>query len=570
MSGGMTIGRKVAIACSLIATIAIGASAALLWQGYVQVRDATEVEVVLQVDEVVNDYRASIAAANAAVRQMIISGSMEPVKNFDARVQTTQEQSELAKEKLSHSEVLAPLTSTVDEVQELVTRWVETVARPQINDMNDPYTTDIARVRQIQPSATALETNIRELLTHLLEEVRADGTKAIHHLEQSQSMMIILSAATGIVLTLIALAVVIVFQSGIVRPLRRLTEATERLQKRDWTVAIPGQEKRDELAELARALAVLRDEGKRNDENEAEHKLKAQKELARAHEVRDATNLFHGQATTVLGDLDGAGNSLSNAATALGSMASETFTFTQNVTSSAHSTGESVQRVAASIEEMSISVNEISSQMQHASELIRQTTSASETAVEQVGGLLKKSEKIHEVIGFINNIAGQINLLALNATIESARAGEAGKGFAVVAQQVKELADQTGNATEEITAVINEVTADISQVVTTIEDIGSSIRIVNDNSAAVAAAVEEQNAALTEISSSVGVVSNQTTTVANSVKGVEEKFAETNKLADEVAALSRQLKESQQRISGEIDTFIKTVTNDDKPRSTAA
>ena len=96
---------------------------------------------------------------------------------------------------------------------------------------------------------------------------------------------------------------------------------------------------------------------------ETERKVAAERDLMRAREMRSATSQFSGQANIVLTDLDGAGASLSQAAESLGLMAGETFTFTQNVTSSAQSTGESVQRVAASIEEMSISVNEISAQM---------------------------------------------------------------------------------------------------------------------------------------------------------------------------------------------------------------
>ena len=570
MTGGMTIGRKVALACGLIAAISIGSSALLIWQGLEQEHLTADVRHTFEADEAISEYRSTISIANSSIRQMIVSGRLDTVEDFDRQVEAIEEGKATVEAALASTPLLEGFIPALEEVQALVDQWVSSVALPQIQDMDDPYTADIARTRQTLPDALRLDREIRTQINDLLHDARQMGNAALVDLRRSQDMLLITAGAVGVVLTIIAVVVIMVFQTGIVRPLRRLTEATNKLQKRDWSVAIPGQDKRDELAELARALAVLRDEGKHNDEHEAERKVQAEKELARANEVRDATNLFHGQANIVLGDLDGAGASLSDAAEALGSMASETFTFTQAVSDSAQSTGESVQRVAASIEEMSISVNEISSQMQHTSDLIRQTTTASETAVEQVGGLLKKSEKIHQVIGFINNIAGQINLLALNATIESARAGEAGKGFAVVAQQVKELADQTGNATEEITSVINEVTADISRVVTTIEDIGSSIRVVNDNSSAVAAAVEEQNAALTEISSSIGVVSNQTSTVANSVKGVEDKFGETRKLADDVAALSNTLKASQKRMSGEISSFIQTVTNDDNPPKAAA
>jgi len=122
---------------------------------------------------------------------------------------------------------------------------------------------------------------------------------------------------------------------------------------------------------------------------------------------------------------------------------------------------------------------------------------------QMVQHLASSSEKIGEVVQLINNIAGQTNLLALNATIEAARAGESGKGFAVVASEVKNLANQTAKATEEITAQIDGVQSASQEAVEAIRGIGSIINEMEEISTAISTAVEEQTAATGEISSSM-------------------------------------------------------------------
>ena len=171
--------------------------------------------------------------------------------------------------------------------------------------------------------------------------------------------------------------------------------------------------------------------------------------------------------------------------------------------SASHQASSSVQAVAAGAEQLAASVTDISRQVSQASQISSQAVDQAKRTNEKVSGLAAAANKIGVVVALINDIASQTNLLALNATIEAARAGDAGKGFAVVASEVKNLANQTAKATEEIGGQIAEVQGASKEAITAIGTIGETITKINDISSNIAAAVEQQSAATREISSNM-------------------------------------------------------------------
>lgn len=175
------------------------------------------------------------------------------------------------------------------------------------------------------------------------------------------------------------------------------------------------------------------------------------------------------------------------------------------------------QSVAAAVEEMTASIHEISKNVQMskdaAAEILNDYTHSS-AAAEQLGTTMKVMEG---VVQLINNIAGQVNLLALNATIEAARAGDAGKGFAVVASEVKNLANQTTKATEDIAKQIQDVQNVSNRVTDSIQTIANSANNVNQFITGVASAIEEQSAVTREISAN-------TQKTADSVKDISQRI----------------------------------------------
>jgi methyl-accepting chemotaxis protein len=163
---------------------------------------------------------------------------------------------------------------------------------------------------------------------------------------------------------------------------------------------------------------------------------------------------------------------------------------------------------------------------------------------------------IGEVVGLITNIASQTNLLALNATIEAARAGEAGKGFAIVAGEVKNLATQTAHATEKITQQVQGVQEASRAAVTHVKGISETIDEINGITAAVAAAIEEQDAVTKEIARNVHDVAICTNGVSDAIGGLEGSAEITGKAASELLHNATQLTEQSAQLSRKTDGFI--------------
>jgi methyl-accepting chemotaxis protein len=178
--------------------------------------------------------------------------------------------------------------------------------------------------------------------------------------------------------------------------------------------------------------------------------------------------------------------------------------------------------------------------------------------------------RIWDVVHLISDIASQTNLLALNATIEAARAGEAGKGFAVVAGEVKSLASQTGKATAEIGGQIDAVRAATAEAVAAMTEIDSIIGKLNEVSAAISAAVEEQSTTTREISHRVQAVSAATAGTAQAMVQVVDAAESAGNVSRDVEAGASAIGKESETLRIEVDQFLAAIRSDSDERRAAA
>ncbi|HSI74102.1 MAG TPA: PAS domain-containing methyl-accepting chemotaxis protein [Fimbriimonas sp.] len=212
-----------------------------------------------------------------------------------------------------------------------------------------------------------------------------------------------------------------------------------------------------------------------------------------------------------------------------------------SVASSSTQTSANVQAVASAAEELSASVHEIRRRVAEAAKAAGEAVQHGRKSNDVVAGLATASGRIGEVVSLISSIAAQTNLLALNATIEAARAGEAGKGFAVVAQEVKALAGQTSKATAEISAQIANVQSGTGDAVEAIKRMTDVIESINDISAGVAAAVEQQGEVTRDISANMATAATGVQLISENIGKIASATSDANASTLKVLAASQTL-----------------------------
>lgn len=217
------------------------------------------------------------------------------------------------------------------------------------------------------------------------------------------------------------------------------------------------------------------------------------------------------------------------AAKQIGSSTAQAAAQSETTTQSAEEVSSAIGTVAAAAEEMGAAIREISSNATTAAATASNGVEVAQRTTDIVSKLSESSRGIGEIIDSITQIAEQTNLLALNATIEAARAGEAGKGFAVVAGEVKDLAEQTGEATSDISTRVASIQNDTAAAEAALNEITDVINQINETQTVIAAAVEEQTATVNEISSSVTNAAGGSQDIANQI-GIVAQAAQENSI----------------------------------------
>lgn len=328
-----------------------------------------------------------------------------------------------------------------------------------------------------------------------------------------------------------------------------------------YAVDIPALDQEDEIGQMAKAVEILREQSMMADEMSEEQAKTADETLHRMQRMDALTRDFDTSITGIIAAVGDTTGNLHAAAETLNAVAVTSSQKASVVSKSADATSNNMQMVAGAVEELSAAVEEISRQANDSSEFSKEAVQQAETTNEVVGTWVKAVDKISEVVGLINTIAGQTNLLALNATIEAARAGEYGKGFAVVASEVKALANQTAKATDEITTQIDNIKQITGSAVRSIHEIKQSIVKMDQKTDQIARAATEEDKAVKEISHNVQQAHIGTQEVSANIGDVSSAADNTGGVATSVRDATVNLSEQTAILKAEVEKFLKGVAS---------
>ncbi len=348
--------------------------------------------------------------------------------------------------------------------------------------------------------------------------------------------------------------------SSLTRPIMALTRIMDELARGRLDIAVDIGARRDELARMAKAVQVFKDNAIENQRLEAEQAVAARRaDEEKRQAVNGLAERFERQIKDIVDGVSSAATEMQATAEQMSVTAEEASRQSSAVAAASDQATANVQTVASTAEELSASISEIGRQVLQSARIAGEAVEEAEKTNQTVQGLAEAAAKIGEVVDLINDIAGQTNLLALNATIEAARAGEAGKGFAVVAQEVKNLASQTARATEEISSQIGAVQDETDGAVSAIGKIRGIIGEVNDIATTISSAVEEQGASTQEIARSVQQAAQGTQDVSDNIESVNRAAGETGTAAGQVLGASKEMARQAEGLRGEVDRFLAEV-----------
>ncbi len=432
-----------------------------------------------------------------------------------------------------------------EEVRRFGTAGKRSEALELIHEVVDPVFTALVK------DGSALTEDIRVFLE--------SGSDRLTENTNAARWNLIGVSAAGILAGLAIAALIAV--AGIARPLGNLVVALERMARGEANLTIREAARGDEIGAVGRAVEGIKAMVARKAAEEQE--LRQVAEAAAAAERRrtmlELADGFERAVGGIVGSVSASATELQATAQQMTASAGQTADQSAAVAAASEEASANVHTVAAAAEELGASVAEIGRQVSGSSELAQAAADEADQTGRLVQILNSTSVRIGDMVGLISNIASQTNLLALNATIEAARAGEAGRGFAVVATEVKELANQTAKATEEIAGQIGEIQSVTGQAVTAIGAITERIRDINAASTMIAGAVEEQGAATQEIVRNVSQAAAGTQEVTGNIAGVARASEEAGAAARHVLSAASELSRQSEFLTAEVDRFVTSV-----------
>ena len=366
-------------------------------------------------------------------------------------------------------------------------------------------------------------------------------------------------------LTLVVIVIAVTFWVGyvgrgeVLQPLVQAADTLVAMRGGDLEAEMPPS-RLSEFEAIRGSLGDFR-EALRDRDRIAAEKVEQEKhsEEEKRREVMELADTLEESVKSIVNDVSGAAGEMQTTAQGMSATAEETQRQASEAADASATASSSVEGVAVAADELSASIQEILRQVSHSSTIAERAASEAERTNETVEGLVNMAQRIGEVVGLITDIAGQTNLLALNATIEAARAGEAGKGFAVVAQEVKNLANQTAKATEDIVGQIDAIRDATGDAAGAITSIGKTIVEVNEIATTIASAMEQQDAATKEIARNAQEVTVSAKDASTNIASVSKSTIDTGAAADQVLKAAGEMGARSGELNAAVERFLERI-----------
>jgi len=281
--------------------------------------------------------------------------------------------------------------------------------------------------------------------------------------------------------------------------------------------------------------------------------------LERERVLRDIASQFERTVGDVVTGVVAASSQLQSTATLMATTAEDTSQRTGSVAVSMEEAKLGATAAAAASDEFAMSIGEISRQAASSAELAREASLSARKADSTISALSSSAQEIGQIVGLIQTIAQRTNLLALNASIEAARGGEAGRGFAVVASEVKELANQTSRATDQVVEQINAMQSNTGASVSALRAIASQIEQLETTAVSIASAVDQQSVAGHDLARSIDLAARGTEKVAGHVDDLRDMALSTGAAASQVLSSATSLESQASHLRQQVQAFLARV-----------
>lgn len=420
------------------------------------------------------------------------------------------------------------------------------------------------------PRYDALDTTINAVV-ELREDAarRVDAYSGRGHAE-FQLLLAALLVCGGVALALVFLGKRMVAQR-VTGPIAELSEASDRIATGETDLELPSSGRDDEIGVLVTALNVMQHAQKEAAEKQqAEHQthIERQEEIQREREesrrkqselLQSLADQFEQMVGKVAGEVAATSDQMHAASAELASHVEASSSSVSHANANLKEASAGITGAAAASDEFALSINEVSRQATNSSESARKVAEAVSEADGTVTALTGAAERISQIIEVIAGIANRTNLLALNASIEAARGGEAGRGFAVVASEVKELAIQTGRATQEVEVLIRQMQDSTVESVSALRIVSQEVIALETTATAIASAVDQQALAGQDLAQSIDMAARNTRDVSDTVDGVDQVTRGSGATAAEVQASSANLSQQATLLREQMAMFLNEV-----------